>query len=126
MQIWKLRKLGSWEQLLPESPLDALLLVGAAPQRDVHAGEDLEDLAGDERQREHDQDVRDVTLLLSEQSFHPMRQLTHISSQNAICNLQYLFVLHHLSFIMDRVTRVFGKSFAIKLESSDYPNGLLR
>ena len=48
----------------PEPPLEALLLVGAAPEGDVHPGEDLEDLAGDERHRQHDQDVRDVLLLL--------------------------------------------------------------
>ena len=48
----------------PESPLEALLFVGAAPEGDVHPGEDLEDLAGDERHRQHDQDVRDVLLLL--------------------------------------------------------------
>ena len=48
----------------PEPPLDALLLVCAAPERHVHRGEDLEDLAGDERHRQDDQDVRDVLLLL--------------------------------------------------------------
>ena len=48
----------------PEPPLDALLLVGAAPERHVHPGEDLEQLAGDKRHREDDQDVRDVLLLL--------------------------------------------------------------
>ena len=30
----------------------------------MHPGEDLEDLAGDKRHRQHDQDVRDVLLLL--------------------------------------------------------------